>query len=182
MCMPKCTAGKCPAAPGATAIPTCEFSSTGKPPPDYCGLRCKNGETCPTGTTCEMPTGICAFPYPQGEPEDLDAAALASQLTEVYSALEPQLEQAGLSVNLGTEEGSDSAYEDCVLEIFVAQTGDDGMCNEGDKNKPLYSGSCKELANGGVATITKAVTADVPVVGGLLAAAINNLFGKSIEE
>ena len=61
MCMPKCTGGVCPAAPaGATAIPTCEFSSTGKPPPDYCGLRCKNGEKCPTGTTREMPTGICA--------------------------------------------------------------------------------------------------------------------------
>jgi hypothetical protein len=95
MCMPKCTAGKCPAAPGgATAIPTCEFSSTGKPPPDYCGLRCKNGEKCPTGTTCEMPTGICAFPYPMGEPEDddLEARALDEQLTTAYSALEPQPE------------------------------------------------------------------------------------------
>ena len=81
MCMPKCTGGTCPAAPaGSTAIATCEFSSTGKPPPDYCGLRCKNGETCPTGTTCKMPTGICTFPYPEAEPEDtrwdLEAAAL----------------------------------------------------------------------------------------------------------
>ena len=43
--------------------------STGKPPPDHCGLRCKNGETCPTGTSCQMPVGICAFPYPMSEPE-----------------------------------------------------------------------------------------------------------------
>ena len=35
MCLPKCTGGTCPAATGATAIPTCEFSSTGKPPPDH---------------------------------------------------------------------------------------------------------------------------------------------------
>jgi hypothetical protein len=79
---------------GATAIPTCEFSSTGKPPPDYCGLRCKNGEKCPTGTTCEMPTGICAYPYPMGEPEadDLEARALDEQLITAYSALEPQPE------------------------------------------------------------------------------------------
>eukprot|EP01043_Picozoa_sp_COSAG02_P013319 COSAG02_NODE_530_length_20697_cov_20.103457_18_plen_186_part_00 len=83
MCMPKCTAGKCPAAPGgATAIPTCEFSSTGKPPPDYCGLRCKNGETCPTGTSCEMPTGICAYPYPMGEPETDDDNLVEFQLLE----------------------------------------------------------------------------------------------------
>lgn len=177
--MPKCTAGKCPAAPGATAIPTCEFSSTGKPPPDYCGLRCKNGETCPTGTTCEMPTGICAFPYPQGEPEDLDAAAMASQLTEVYSALEPQLEQAGLAVDLGTEEGSDSAYEDCEMEIFVAKNDDDGMCNEGEKNKPLYSGSCKKLADD---TITQLLTAEIPVFGVLIAHALTDLIGKSVEE
>jgi len=95
MCMPKCNAGTCPAAPGgATAIPTCEFSSTGKPPPDYCGLRCKNGEKCPTGTSCEMPTGICAYPYPMGEPEadDLEARALDEQLVTAYSALEPQPE------------------------------------------------------------------------------------------
>lgn len=83
MCMPKCTVGKCPAAPGgATAIPTCEFSSTGKPPPDYCGLRCKNGETCPTGTSCEMPTGICAYPYPVGEPETDDDNLVEFQLLE----------------------------------------------------------------------------------------------------
>ena len=70
MCLPQCTGGTCPAATGATAIPTCEFSSTGKPPPDHCGLRCKNGETCPTGTSCQMPVGICAFPYPMSEPEE----------------------------------------------------------------------------------------------------------------
>ena len=70
MCLPQCTGGTCPAATGATAIPTCEFSSTGKPPPDHCGLRCKNHETCPTGTTCQMPVGICAFPYPMSEPEE----------------------------------------------------------------------------------------------------------------
>ena len=27
MCLPQCTGGTCPAATGATAIPTCEFSS-----------------------------------------------------------------------------------------------------------------------------------------------------------
>ena len=27
MCLPQCTGGPCPAATGATAIPTCEFSS-----------------------------------------------------------------------------------------------------------------------------------------------------------
>ena len=42
-----------------------------------------NGETFPKGTTCEMPTGIYAFPYPEGEPEELEPDALASQLTEV---------------------------------------------------------------------------------------------------
>ena len=98
MCMPKCAGGKCPAAPGgATAVPMCEFSLTGKPPPDYCGLRCKNGETCPTGTTCEMPTGICAFPYPMGEPEegDLESKALDEQLVPTRLVLEPQLEEVG---------------------------------------------------------------------------------------
>ncbi len=77
---------------GATAIPTCEFSSTGKPPPDYCGLRCKNGEKCPTGTTCEMPTGICAYPYPMGEPQEEEEEEEDEQLVMAYSALEPQPE------------------------------------------------------------------------------------------
>jgi hypothetical protein len=172
MCMPKCTAGKCPAAPGgATAIPTCEFSSTGKPPPDYCGLRCKNGETCPSGTTCEMPTGICAFPYPMGEPEDLEAAALASQLTEVYSALEPELEQpadeaAGLvALGAGTGDGTDSDYVDCDMEIFIAKDQEkDGKCNEGDDNKPLYSGSCKKLLEDGASGIVDAAIVELPAL------------------
>ena len=39
-----------------------------------------------------MPTGICAYPYPMGEPEvdDLEARALDEQLVTAYSALEPQ--------------------------------------------------------------------------------------------
>ena len=46
-----------------------------------------------------MPTGICAYPYPMGEPEDdddLEARALDEQLTTAYSALEPQPEAAPL--------------------------------------------------------------------------------------
>ena len=190
MCMPKCTAGKCPAAPGgATAIPTCEFSSTGKPPPDYCGLRCKNGETCPSGTTCEMPTGICAFPYPMGEPEDLEAAALASQLTEVSSALEPELEQpadeaAGLvALGAGTGDGTDSGYVDCDMEIFIAKK--DGKCNEGDDNKPLYSGSCKKLLDDGASAILDTAVLAVPELVPFAApikAAINLLFPNTDEK
>ena len=59
---------------------------------DFCGLSCKGGGKCPTGTTCEMPSGTCAYPYPMGEPEDLEAAALDEQLTEFYSVPEPTLE------------------------------------------------------------------------------------------
>lgn len=124
MCLPKCTGGTCPAAPaGATAIPTCEFSSTGKPPPDHCGLRCKNGETCPTGTTCEMPTGICAFPYPMGEPErnDLEAAALDEQLEDfqIFENSEPTPAPAQLAdtVPSGTYCGS---YQDVIKNLDIA--------------------------------------------------------------
>ena len=87
--MPKCGA-KCPAAPGgATADPVCEFSATGKPPPTYCGLKCTASSQCPTGTSCELPTGICAYPYPMGEPE-----AEAEPLLDAYRAIEPTIEPA----------------------------------------------------------------------------------------
>ena len=117
MCMPKCTAGKCPAAPGgATAIPTCEFSSTGKPPPDYCGLRCKNGETCPTGTSCEMPTGICAYPYPMGEPEEDDGLVTAFLAIEPVN--EPDLCEDVLSRFCGDVQQNETACDHCVRENY----------------------------------------------------------------
>ena len=78
MCMPKCTGTTCPAAPGGTAKPICEFSANGKPPPTYCGLKCTASSQCPTGTSCELPTGICAFPYPVGEPEGDEEAPLTT--------------------------------------------------------------------------------------------------------
>jgi hypothetical protein len=118
-----------------------------------------------------MPTGICAFPYPMGEPEDLEAAALASQLTEVYSALEPELEQpadeaAGLvALGAGTGDGTDSDYVDCDMEIFIAKDHEkDGKCNEGDDNKPLYSGSCKKLLEDGASGIVDAAIVELPAL------------------
>ena len=81
MCMPKCTGTTCPGSPkGAKAVAKCEFSATGKPPPTYCGLTCTSTGDCPAGTTCELPTGICAYPYPESELEDEE------EMTEMYPA------------------------------------------------------------------------------------------------
>ena len=130
-----------------------------------------------------MPTGICAFPYPQGEPEDLEAAALESQLTQVYSALEPQPDEVGLAI-LGSEEGEDSTYKDCVMEIFIAKGDEDkGMCNENDENKPIYSGSCKDLVKGGLGTTLKIATLGLPkAVATALEAAIDGLVKVPAEQ
>jgi hypothetical protein len=130
-----------------------------------------------------MPTGICAFPYPQGEPENLEAAAVESQLTEVYSALEPQPDNARLAI-LGTEEGDDSTYTDCEMEVFIAKSDENtGMCNENDDNKPIYSGSCKDLVAGGLGTTLKIATLGLPkAVATALESAINGLVKKPAEQ
>lgn len=53
--------------------------------------------------------------------------------------------------------GDDADYVDCGMEIFIAKDDDDGRCDSDEKkNVPLYSGSCKELIDGG---LSKAVTA-----------------------
>eukprot|EP01043_Picozoa_sp_COSAG02_P045106 COSAG02_NODE_4093_length_5795_cov_3.111482_3_plen_133_part_00 len=84
-------------------------------------------------------------------------------------------------MKLGTEEGSDSTYEDCKMEVFIANTDD--MCNVNDINKPLISGGCKALMGENLAkTIADGITAGFPEpLTSALKMGLNSVLNKLIE-
>ena len=87
-------------------------------------------------------------------------------------------EAAGLvALGAGTGDGTDSDYVDCDMEIFIAKDQDkDGKCDEGDENKPLYSGSCKKLLEDGASTILDAAIPEAKLLAPLIKPLITAFF------
>ena len=72
ICAPPCTQIPKPGTPGGCppcdtcagvhakgVTPMCDISRTGKNPPTNCDLKCTASSTCPPGSTCTMPLGVC---------------------------------------------------------------------------------------------------------------------------